>query len=282
MFCECAELEGREPLGQGDVIEWLDGKDDPWRQFGLIVTADCDLAHDKHAGILSYVPILYLRDYLALFYFPRRIQAEIVKLDQQARDMIRRLQEELRPEFGDPVSDDVVDQMLRRPPNEVVDALRASGASEETLVRVMTALQRCADTLASPSHDGGIQAFVEARAALGADTEKARDSLMREVQGAVRSLPGDGLFLGSLSPEHRAGYVAYLRVLRETAEDMLALRQSQLGREGVFGRRISRLQSPYIFHLTQRLSSVFSAIGLPVEYEEHRADLVAGQYAPTS
>jgi hypothetical protein len=38
MFNECAELEGKESLGQGDVIEWFDGKDDPWRQFGLIVT----------------------------------------------------------------------------------------------------------------------------------------------------------------------------------------------------------------------------------------------------
>ena len=58
------------------------------------------------------------RDYLALFYLPRRIQAESAKLDEQAREMIRRLQEELRPEFGDPVSDEAVDQMLRRPPDE--------------------------------------------------------------------------------------------------------------------------------------------------------------------
>ena len=35
------------------------------------------------------------------------------------------------------------------------------------------------------------------------------------------------------------------------------------------------MRSPYIYRLTQQLAAVFTAIGLPLEYESNRADVLA-------
>lgn len=264
------------------MIEWIHQNNDPWRRFGLIVTADCDLAQEKHEGILSYVPIFDLPDYLRLFYFPRRLRTERAKAADQALAVMRRLQSELRPDFAEPVSEDAVEQMLHRSPTQVADALRTSGDQRSHLIRLISAIQECDHALDTLSHDGALEAFASTRVALGGEKEKALNDLMRDVQQLLRSLPGDGLFLGSLNADHATGYVAYLRVIRETSEATIALRPAQLELEHVESKRIGRLSSPYIFHLTQRLASVFTAIGLPTEYEEHRAAVVAEQYASGS
>jgi hypothetical protein len=279
VFRECSDLEGTEDLGQGDVLEWVPSGTDPWRQFGIIVTADCDLAYDKHAGILSYVPVLCLPDYLRLFYFPRRLESELAKAFVRTSTLIRSLQRELRPNT-DPALDDAVNQLLSRPPRATADALQAAGDRRAKLLSEIAAYQQCRQALESRDHDAEIAAFVATRVAQGVNEAAARNSLMKDVQTVVCSLPGDGLFLGALSEDHREGYVAYLRLIRETAAPVIALRQPHLSKEGIQARRISRLQSPYVYHLTQRLSSVFAAIGLPTEYEEHRATLLVDQYAP--
>src|SRR6266511_2857743 len=75
-YSECEEALANQPLRQGDILEWPVISTEhpaPWRQFGVVITADCDIAMEKHDGLLSYVPILPLPDYLRLFYLPKMI-----------------------------------------------------------------------------------------------------------------------------------------------------------------------------------------------------------------
>lgn len=72
------------PLRQGDVLEWLGDRMDPWRRFAIIVTADCDLAHQKHAGLLACVPVLAHDEYLALFPLAGRLEKARSKLLERA------------------------------------------------------------------------------------------------------------------------------------------------------------------------------------------------------
>jgi hypothetical protein len=278
VFCECSDVAGSDEIAQGDVIEWLVPGDDPWRQFGLVVTADCDLALRKHAGIISYVPVLPIRDYVRLFYLPRRLEAEAERIYEALAAQIRRLQGEQRPEFGVPVSDDAVRSAIRGEASAIIRSLRAKGEDEKTLTSRLAAYQACLGALDSLDHDDEIEAFVAAREVLGTPSDKSLPALMRAIQELIERLPGDGFFISALSAVHQGGYVAYLRLVREANENAIAQRQSQLGSEIIEGRRISRLQSPYVYYLTQRLSSVFAAIGLPLEYEDHRAVVAQEQY----
>lgn len=44
-------------LWQGDLIRFKD-TDDPLKSAGIIITADCDLECEKHAGLITLVSIV--------------------------------------------------------------------------------------------------------------------------------------------------------------------------------------------------------------------------------
>jgi len=94
--------------------------------------------------------------------------------------------------------------------------------------------------------------------------------LSSDIESFLTNLPGDALFLNSLSAEVSRGYVAYLRLLREIRDQQIALRAMRRPYE-ITSERFARLKPPYVYHLTQKLAAVFSAIGLPTEYEDERA-----------
>ena len=62
------------PIRQGDVFEWVgENRLRPWKFYGIVVTADCDLANSKTAGRLSYVPALVAEDYLWHFWMGKKL-----------------------------------------------------------------------------------------------------------------------------------------------------------------------------------------------------------------
>jgi hypothetical protein len=99
--------------------------------------------------------------------------------------------------------------------------------------------------------------------------ERATQSMANDLTSCLKDLPGDALFLNQVSPKHTEGYVAYLRRVVEVDEATVVLTTSLLP-QGAQYVRMSRLRPPYVYALTQQFASVFSAIGLPDEYERAR------------
>ena len=108
-FRECSEVQDTEvPLRQGDVLEWIDTGSDPWSQHAIIVTANCDIAHQKHRGVLACVPVLDHLFYLASFPLADRLERERVKLFERAVQSVRDYQTKNRPDFPTPMSDGAI------------------------------------------------------------------------------------------------------------------------------------------------------------------------------
>jgi hypothetical protein len=99
--------------------------------------------------------------------------------------------------------------------------------------------------------------------------EKCVSLAANDFATSLRNLPGDALYLNEVSPEHTEGYVAYLRRIVEVADESVTLTQSRMSSSARY-LRISSLRSPYVYAMSQQFASVFSAIGLPVEYEDAR------------
>src|SRR4029078_3336058 len=125
---ECDELEDSSlPLRQGDVLEWLGADGDPWRRFAIVMTADCDLAHQKHAGLLACVPVLTHEDYLALFSLPSKLDRAKAQLLGRSFALIRRYQAENRPDFPLEMSDEAIVAWLEAADaEEIVRELRVN------------------------------------------------------------------------------------------------------------------------------------------------------------
>lgn len=267
---EVVAVDDDRPLRQGDVVRWLDAER-PWRVHGLVVTADCDIAQTKHGGILSYVPILPLRDYLAQFMLPAKVRRALRPKYDEVFSQIRRWQAANRPEMPEPLSDDLIaDWIASSGSSAVTEELRVVEPAQafHSAVRV---IRQAEEALQGDDFNSLAVALIAARGGGGAKRKSPDQILWAELTDAVRSLPGDAFFLNGIDRDAGGrGFVAYLRLVRESSEAEIAIRTPDLRRESVRAVRVGRLQSPYLYALTQQLGSVFSAIGLPTEYEDER------------
>lgn len=274
-FSEYVELLGDEPLAQGDVIRAIGNGGDLWLGLLIVVTADCDLAHHKHGGTISCVPVLEASEYANLFLI--------------APDMLRikdRLVERLSGEFhaaqaaasGD-------EQYTPLTPKRVAEWV--SEADDETIQRTFTelnlakatpliaALRQIADP-AAVTHAQSLEVLAAAKHAVGDHKSllEAQKSIHKNFTSQFSKLPGDAMFLHRLAVDLNEGYVAYLRRIVDVQETNVAVNVPEM-EAGRGYERVARLTSPYIYGLTQKLANVFSSIGLPDEYELARRKYIS-------
>ena len=225
-FSECDDVTDDSALVQGDVFEWLERKDDPWLQFGVIVTANCDILHQKHRGILSYVPVLAIEDYLRIFFFPSVLRKGVKSIAEQlgrtlladeVADAIRAYQAENFPDFPEPLADSVALQWaLTLTPDGLADELRITDAGPRnkfvTLVEDFRAVEAA---VTGETYAAQWNALIRLRVRQGAAAEKAREKIWSDIRASMKDLAGDRFFLGRLGSVPGDGWIAYLRLVRE-------------------------------------------------------------------
>lgn len=66
---------------QGDIIKVVDPAENfSFPPYGIIINADCDIAHCKVDGVLSFVPLLPFEMYFRTFWVPSFIETRRVEL----------------------------------------------------------------------------------------------------------------------------------------------------------------------------------------------------------
>jgi hypothetical protein len=275
-FSECEEITDDRPICQGDIFERLTGSEDPWGRFGVVVTASCDIAQEKHRGILSYVPILPITDYLRLFYLPKLLERGLRPLAEELTREIHEYQAKNLPEFPQPLSEQAsLEWVQQGGANEIAADLRITGekarAKFTELLGDYLIVRRA---LESQAFQQQLEALARMRARQSKlDLDRAQENVRKDMQQALETLAGDCFFIGCIGTRNRSGYVAYLRLIREIQHDQIAIKHTDLHEKAALAQRIARLQSPYIYRLTQQLVDVFASIGLPDEYEKNRRRL---------
>ncbi|HZR15071.1 MAG TPA: hypothetical protein VFC33_17690 [Acidimicrobiia bacterium] len=278
-FSECDELTDPLPVRQGDVFVFLDEYQGPWARLGIVVTADCDIALHKHAGILSYVPVLELTEYLQRFVLPRQLERASTPVLDEVHRRVRELQAERRPEFPDPLADDAIDRWVKEAESaRIADDLCVPDDARPSFAELIDLAKGCL-TAGVGDFDTQFEMLRTLRGRASRTKRPVGEILWDEIRERVRSLPGDAFFLNALTSTERSGYVAYLRLIREINETEIALRPRDLHMNPIRARRVARLRSPYVYRLTQQLAQVFSAIGLPTDYEDQRDNTVMAHYA---
>jgi len=282
VFSECISVPDGTDLQQGDVFAFHkeDEGGDPWRQIGIVVTADCDLANDKHRGILSYVPVLSLRGYLAQITMPK------IAVDQRSRSL-RRLSEvvkQVETIRGHTVglSDRAMEEFatMEDGPAELAAYFDPIPADQFNQIEVaISEIKVCDRVSALSSYEDIFSALVQIFRPSKRKT--AEEILTAELRNRLNNLPGDAFFISSLGDARRDGYVAYLRLVRELRATQVCTAYIRRHGRGISAERISRLRAPYLYRLTQLLAEVFASIGLPEEYESAREEVFESSLAAT-
>ena len=274
-FSEFIELQGDEPLAQGDIIRQNAGDNDIWHRILIVVTADCDLAHRKHGGTLSCVPVLDAPEYLNRFFIAPDMAVTLDRIVAELTEQFHVAQEEAAAEHPfTPLTAKRVREWSREADDPAIKrtlpALNLSRTGP-----LMAAVRQLEDPNVY-SHTRRLDALAGAKSAIGdyKSPADARKSLYKKFASQLSQLPGDAMFLHRLGAELGHGYVAYLRRVVDVDETDVAMNVPGL-QEGRHYERIARLASPYVYGLTQRLANVFSSIGMPDNYEKARRDYAA-------
>ncbi|MEA5365414.1 hypothetical protein VA596_38210 [Amycolatopsis sp., V23-08] len=231
-----------------------------WQRHLLVLTADCDLAHAKHRGRVTCVPLLTAREYLMEMKIPILRDDAVGKFIGELRKVL--------PSDGPNISDERLRQWpCEAAPSEIVSTLGLDGQGAEKARAALDSIRLASQT--SATLDEAVKALIEAQA--DAPNPKKRENIVNAMVQALKMPyshpPGDALFLSAIAPANDLGYFAYLRHLEQVAEDEIAIGPA---RTAAAYRRIAHLQDRYIHALVQRFALVFMSIGLPTTYEEMR------------
>jgi hypothetical protein len=242
------EPSSEEPLSQGDIILWRDGKAS-FEKLGVVVTADCDLVRNKHWGRVSVVPVLSIDKYFSDLFIPSQLATLEGKLIEQFKQHIKCALKKDGEEPDDStisslIGLDVLPEIIISNGNENLQDLHKA-------IRVSQGLSKCDDI--RETYDKVLKNV----------TPKV--SSIDKISSFLSSPPGDCMILPPFSGLESVPQVAYIRMLREINETNITLKNSDSSTEK--GQRIGRLIPEIKYRLTQMLAQVFSDIGLPDEYE---------------
>lgn len=281
---EYVELDDPDAdIEQGDILDFLSAEEETegdWgSHFGVVVTANCDLVHKKHGGILSYVPVVPLQVYARAVTLPHLVDGERQKRRTQLVDTV--------PPNGWPTHQRLAEMIeLGQGVDGVASMLPEDEAAPDVLLalrRLETCLQAERGCRTATSVEAAIVAVRQMQCSLREiDGQKPPKtvSLLKDLAGRLtKTLPGDALFLGRLSPTDDRGYIAYLRLIREVRHDSIAtsaVAERRMG-QAPAARRVGRLALVYQHRLAQQMARVFSDIGLPEPYEQNWTEVIGMQ-----
>jgi hypothetical protein len=249
-----------EEVRQGDLIHCPESS-----EWGFILTADCDIAQGKLGRCYSFVEVVPASQYLEEIWAPD----QIVKLqDKQARVASEQIAAVMkRSDLPLSMTSAVLLAWLRdQAPTEIEAATNKSGRPfDQSLIDKLKALHVTADaTITKPS----FERLCEAKRLLGEDGDRIRKAVRDAFQGD-RGFP-DYFLLPELPGVAGYGFVVMLRAIRSVAVDDLypSLLDARIeGRNDAF-YRVGRMSDGIRFAITQKLTFLFSRIGLPTSYEK--------------
>ncbi|RYY18167.1 MAG: hypothetical protein EON55_00210 [Alphaproteobacteria bacterium] len=252
------------PYAQGDILRRFTSNDPDDPEFGLIITADCDIAQAKAADRLTYVEVVSTRTYLETIWIPDQLQKFVKKQSAAAAQALAGVMR--RSELSFELLDEQLVEWLRQRPVEAVDKAvnRTGKALDGRLVQNLNAL-RCA--LGAEGHATPLAQWRALRTTLG-------DSKDRQLADLTSALAGGGGFpdfflLPELPGASGLGYVALLRFIRTVHSHEVFASEVDARVQGHPHalHRVGCLTDGIRFAVTQKLAFLFSRIGLPTSFE---------------
>lgn len=229
--------------------------------WGLCITARCDIAHETKTEVFNYVPLVRYEDWLLVDGY--RILFNRIKLEEIGKLKSALSQAELSSSVLDTYSPSVVVNKFF--PYANISDKRKKLHDSASLVEEIQKLQK----------ESSIS--VEQLKKICATSSKINDKLVKDLWG--NQLSGFYFLKDIGETEHKSncGYVVLLREIHHisrqaatligggiaahesTEKNIMSMNFSVMD----FSYPIARIASPWIEHLMQQFSTLFTRIGLP-------------------
>jgi hypothetical protein len=250
---ETERIPPQDAKSQGDIIrvEWPKGEFGP--NLGVVINADCDLAHSKTDGVITFLPIYSFHDYLSLFWAPGQVQGVVVSSTKSVLELVNDadaegLQAWLRASGPDVVCSSLVEvaKLKKNLALKLERELRRLAIAQDDELSAITRFQRICAAESDPLHYARIQIT------------------------SAKTTMGEGhFFISDLVDEHSVGFVVRMRRIYTIPDGDYFLSTSEQRTKNWADRptaiRVARLTELYRFKVLQLFAQQYSRIGLPDE-----------------
>jgi hypothetical protein len=250
-------------LSQGDVLRWNKREPVDGAEYAIVVTADCDLAHNKMNGIISYVPLLRFDTYVTTVWGPDYVSKRVHKILEGVIGSVREVHK--RTGSAQTLSEKAIREwLIRDEANEIASQLLGPTTDPKNLNKLAQEISPGREVLLY-EHDLSlidssttfINRLTAAVKTLFPDGKGTPKTIVSALDSHCNSLPGDVFFVSQLPNEGEEGYFALLRHVRQCKVEDVSLDPAERPGPTLLARRIGSLRAPFIYALTQQMASVF-------------------------
>ena len=252
------EFRADIPIRQGDLLGFWDWTNlPPLNQYGVVITADCDIANGAADQELVYLRIILQSDYLDIFWARKKLERLRAKHVSDLTAQIGRLRKlNLGAEI--PLDEaDVLRWAQTSTPDDICDELKACQNDKQKLTNAIERTRSAIQICKIPIGSGCLAALCELRG-------EPRSRVVAQAVGELSKLRDELFFVSSLTdPNDQSGYYVLLDSIGAIRRDAISdsLYDVKSGTKRVF--RLGRLKPMYKYAVAQRFAFLFQRIGLP-------------------
>lgn len=250
-------------LAQGDILRVASQNGYSASDLLCVITADCDLANEKHQGRILCLPLFSMRNYISSFQLALEVNQTRTLL---ANEVVKRVAAFRAMNGRAAISEERAPQWVReKGPQHVLSALDIEIGTDGYAQFVELSML----FIQSVPQDIHFQidwlqrgmSYLDA----GTKNDYGEKKAKEKVSNLIKQPPKDVYLLAEVSPNDREGYVLALRFAEQVLDVDISLTP---GSADTTYCRISRIVSPYIYSISQKFGVLFTAVGLPDNQSE--------------
>ena len=274
-WVEFAESAG---IRQGDVVRKFDSNLGESVQYGIVITADCDIAQRKTNDRMTIVRAVTVQEFVSKYWSTWELEKTAEKQSRFVAPFLNAAIQKFDESVSPLTPTRLAEWLGESNPEEIFESLQLSKSGHAKEFRALSALDAWIKFADDLEDSDGFRALSNAYRALGRPhldvQERVREALI--TSGGFQ----DYLVIPNCPDQNRDGLVVLMReVLTAPARDFFRnMYQARLTDQSDGFARIGRLTDRVRFAVAQRLAFVFSRIGMEESYEENcrtLADLVS-------
>ena len=256
------------PIRQGDIFgfrAW--DQQPPLQRYGVVVTADCDIAQGRPDQELVFVKIVTQFDYIDMFWSRSKLE----RAEKRAFDGWGPRLNKIRRELDATVSDltrSEVEQWVRASTNEdIISTLAATNEGQQAQLKKSLDRHRPAiECAAIPPGECCFESLLKVRS-------ETRAKLLSQAAGELKSQRDELFFVTSIKEaSDQTGYYVLLDQIGAIRRDQISDSLSEVKQGKKLAYRFGRLSKTFKYALTQKFAFLFQRIGLPVDHSERHND----------
>lgn len=266
-----ASIDDSSPIRQGDIIKRTSMNKAPETEWGVIVTADCDIANNKMGNYLSFVPIVSAREYVETIWADIKVAALTATLCDKARNLIHKADKSRDPNVAILSSAELLSWLKVDGANTILTTLMQS--TTEPLSRQLAPTLMALEVLTTP-RQGSKTPFERLLTAWRIDCRSISEQ-RNSIASALdqKQIRDEYVLIPTLPNQTEIGYVILLRDIRTAHHKDVYLTPFDARIDGKSDAfiRTCRFNDALRFAIAQRFARLFFSIGFSKSFEDERS-----------